>query len=971
MRPTTVKSARQIRQEYIDYFVERDHTLVPSAPVVPADDPTLLFTNAGMNQFKDVFLGTGTRGYARAVDTQKCIRVSGKHNDLEEVGHDTYHHTYFEMLGNWSFGDYFKREAIGWAWDLLTNRWGIEKRRLYATVFAGDESDGLPPDEEAAQLWRSVTDIDPSHVLEFGRKDNFWEMADTGPCGPNSEVHIDLTPDCSGGELVNAGDPRVVELWNLVFIQFNRTAAGTLEVLPDKHVDTGMGFERMVAVLQGTENYSTDVFTPLMEHIGKLVGVSYRTAGEEQRVAFRVLADHVRMLSFSIADGALPSNEGRGYVLRRLLRRAARYGRQLEMREPFIHRLVDTVAEMHTAEFPEVAARADYIGEVIKAEEGSFNRTLGRGLEIFSSIVQRVTAADGTAVPGDEAFRLYDTYGFPLDLTRVMAQERGLTVDEPGFEVAMAAQRERARRAGKFTGSTVDAADWMVLNPLDGGQRFVGYEQLEVETTIHKVARTAARERQPAPAGTASGTTTGAASATAARAAAGNGGGDGEAFHVVLVETPFYAEGGGQVGDRGSIEGDGLTLVVEDTQREGDLTICRCRLSAADGTGNGTNSGSGDGTGSNGAGNGAGEGAGSGTAGAAGNRAAGELPLTAGPVRARVDLNRRRPTTANHTATHLLHGALRRVLGDHVHQSGSLVAPDHLRFDFTHFKRIEPEQLTEIERIVNATVRDDYPVEYFTTAFDQARSMGAMALFGEKYGEEVRVVRVGDAARQVSLELCGGCHVFRTGEIGPFLVTSEGSIASGVRRIEAVTGAAAVTVIQAQRAILHQVSGLVGGAPAELQQRADELVRRARQLEQRVKALEAEQSAQQAAALAAEAETVGGVRLIVRVFDDQEPGALKALAEKLRTAAPHTVAFLATTRGGTLGIACAVSDDLAGTGDGSISAAVLVKQAAAKAGGGGGGRPTLATAGAKRVANLDAVLATVRTAVHAASAKRA
>ena len=941
MRPTTVKSARQIRQEYIDYFVERGHTCVPSAPVVPADDPTLLFTNAGMNQFKDVFLGTGTRGYARAVDTQKCIRVSGKHNDLEEVGHDTYHHTYFEMLGNWSFGDYFKREAIGWAWDLLTNRWGIEKRRLYATVFAGDESDSLPPDEEAAQLWRSVTDIDPSHVLEFGRKDNFWEMADTGPCGPNSEVHIDLTPDCSGGALVNAGDPRVVELWNLVFIQFNRTAAGTLEVLPDKHVDTGMGFERMVAVLQGTENYSTDVFSPLMDHIGELVGVSYRNAGEEQRVAFRVLADHVRMLSFSIADGALPSNEGRGYVLRRLLRRAARYARQLEMREPFIHRLVDTVAEMHTAEFPEVAARADYIAEVIKAEEGSFNRTLGRGLEIFSSIVQQVTAAGGSAVPGDEAFRLYDTYGFPLDLTRVMAQERGLTVDEPGFEAAMAAQRERARRAGKFTGSMVDPSDWVMVNPLDGGQRFVGYEQLEVETTIHKVARTAA----------------------------GNGGGDGEAFYVVLVETPFYAESGGQVGDRGSIESDGLTLVVEDTQREGDLTICRCRLSAADGAGSGAADGTGSGA-ADGAGSGAGNRAGSG----AGNGAAGELPLTAGPVRARVDLDRRRPTTANHTATHLLHGALRRVLGDHVHQSGSLVAPDHLRFDFTHFKRIEPEQLTEIERIVNATVRDDYPVEYFTTAFDQARSMGAMALFGEKYGEEVRVVRVGDAARQVSLELCGGCHVSRTGEIGPFLVTSEGSIASGVRRIEAVTGAAAVKLIQAQRAILHQVSGLVGGAPADLQQRAEELVRRARQLEQRVKGLEAEQNAQQAATLAAQAETVGDVRLIVRVFDDQEPGALKALAEKLRTAAPHTVAFLATTRGGTLGIACAVSDDLAGTGDGNISAAVLVKAAAAKAGGGGGGRPTLATAGAKRVANLDAVLATVRTAVAAvaaAGAKRA
>ena len=461
----THKTARQIRQEFFDYFTERQHTLVPSAPVVPADDPTLLFTNAGMNQFKDVFLGTGRRSYVRAVDTQKCIRVSGKHNDLEEVGHDTYHHTYFEMLGNWSFGDYFKSEAIAWAWDLLTNQWGIPKQRMYATVFAGDEQDGLPADEEAERLWHSVTDIDPTHVLRFGKKDNFWEMADTGPCGPNSEIHVDLTEDCSGVDLVNADDPRVIEIWNLVFIQFNRTADGTLEPLPAQHVDTGMGFERLVAVLQGTDNYSTDVFTPLMDGIGDLVGQRYAAAAAEQQVAFRVLADHVRMLSFSIADGALPSNEGRGYVLRRLLRRASRYGRLLEMHEPFVHRLVPTVAEMHAAEFPEVAARVDYIGEVIKAEEANFNRTLGRGLDIFSGIVRQVTERRQTEMPGAQAFRLYDTYGFPLDLTRVLAAERGLNVDQAGFDAAMADQRARARRAGKFTAAGVAASEWVPVTP--------------------------------------------------------------------------------------------------------------------------------------------------------------------------------------------------------------------------------------------------------------------------------------------------------------------------------------------------------------------------------------------------------------------------------------------------------------------------------------------------------------------------
>ena len=893
----TDKTARQIRQEFFDYFVERQHTLVPSAPVIPADDPTLLFTNAGMNQFKDVFLGTGTRGYVRAVDTQKCIRVSGKHNDLEEVGRDTYHHTYFEMLGNWSFGDYFKSEAIAWAWDLLTRRWGIPKERMYATVFAGDERDGLPADEEAEGLWRSVTDIDPAHVLRFGKKDNFWEMADTGPCGPNSEIHVDLTADCSGAALVNADDPRVIEIWNLVFIQFNRTAGGILQPLPAQHVDTGMGFERLVAVLQGTDNYSTDVFSPLMERIGDLVRQRYTDAAAEQQVAFRVLADHVRMLSFSIADGALPSNEGRGYVLRRLLRRASRYGRLLEMHEPFIHRLVATVAEMHTTEFPEVAARMDYIGEVIRAEETNFNRTLGRGLDIFSGIVQQVSAGAESEVLGADAFRLYDTYGFPLDLTRVMAAERGLTVDQAGFDAAMADQRERARRAGKFTAAGVEASEWArarLVTTSKQQHRFVGYEELEVETEVYDLGFMDGR------------------------------------WHVVLAENPFYAESGGQVGDRGCIEVDGTSLCVEDTRRDGSRSVCLCPHDDRD------------------------------------DVAKLEALLWDRKVVARVDRQRRSPTTANHTATHLLHKALRRILGDHVQQSGSLVAPDHLRFDFTHWQRVEPEQIGEIERNVNDMVRDDHEVIWRENVpFDDAQRRGAIALFGEKYGDRVRVVQVGSDNQPVSLELCGGCHVQRTGQIGLFVIASEGSIATGVRRIEARTGDAAVRYMQEQRSVLQRVSTLVGGAAGKEDQRAEELVQRTRQLEKRIKAFEAERTTRQAELLAAQAEEVGRVRLILHAFDDQQPAALKNLAERLGSAASGTVAFLASTVGGRLAIACAVSSDLATEGAG-ISAAVLVKEAAAKAGGGGGGRPTLATAGARHTDGLDAVLATVRAYVAAA-----
>jgi alanyl-tRNA synthetase len=648
--------------------------------VVPHDDPTLLFTNAGMNQFKDVFLETGTRSYKRAANTQKCIRVSGKHNDLEEVGHDTYHHTYFEMLGNWSFGDYFKKEAIRWAWELLTEVWGFPKERLYATVFGGDKEEGLEADEEAEKLWKKVTDINPGHVMRFGKKDNFWEMGDTGPCGPCSEIHIDLTPDLSGGELVNAGDPQVIEIWNLVFIQFNRHAGGKLHQLPAKHVDTGMGFERVVRVMQGVDsNYDTDVFQPILEHIGKVVGFTYEEAAGEQKVAFRVLADHIRMLTFSISDGGLPSNEGRGYVIRRILRRAARYARKLNMRDPFIYQLVPTVVKINGDAFPEIVEKQNYVMEVIKAEEESFNKTLDRGLEIFTDIMNDLKVRGESEIPGEYAFKLYDTYGFPFDLTRIMAEEQNMSVDQAGFDVEMEKQRERARKAGKFVMTAVSSDDWEIITPAEE-TKFVGYEDTAIVTFIHKIARR-------------------------------NGN-----YHIVLTETPFYAEAGGQVGDRGKIIGDGFELEVIDTQKDGDNNVCICISDRP-------------------------------------------LQIKDPEVHAVIDLERRTPTTYNHTATHLLQAALRGVLGEHIRQAGSLVAPDHMRFDFTHFKKVEREQLEEIEWIVNKKIQNDMAVEYYYSDFNAAKKKGAMALFGEKYGDTVRVVSIAP----FSLELCGGwCTISKT-----------------------------------------------------------------------------------------------------------------------------------------------------------------------------------------------------------------
>ncbi|HHJ52038.1 MAG TPA: alanine--tRNA ligase, partial [Caldithrix abyssi] len=741
-------TSKEIRQQFIDFFKERGHTFVPSAPVIPHDDPTLLFTNAGMNQFKDIFLEKGSRAYKRAVNSQKCIRVSGKHNDLEEVGHDTYHHTFFEMLGNWSFGDYYKKEAIQWAWELLTEVWKLPKDKLYATVYKTDD--------EAAELWREVTDIGRDRILRFGEKDNFWEMGETGPCGPCSEVHIDLGPDhCDkqGQEHVcgvNGDCGRYIELWNLVFIQYNRDEKGELHPLPKKHVDTGAGFERLVAVLQGKHsNYETDLFRPLLDYTAELVGIDYDTAPE--KAAFHVIADHVRMLTFSIADGGLPSNEGRGYVMRRILRRAARYGRKLNMREPFIYKIVPKVCEIMGDAYPEIVQRMEHVQAVIRAEEEHFNRTLDRGLEIFDKIKAELRAKKQIVVPGKDVFKLYDTYGFPVDLTRILAEEEGLTIDQKGFEKEMRAQQERARAASRFEAQAIDSDKWVVLNEGEDSQ-FLGYDELAIETHIMRYLITENEIR------------------------------------LILRETPFYAESGGQVGDRGVISGEGFELQVFDTQKDGDHIVHFCRYRE-------------------------------------------NFKPKTDKVLAAVTTSLRRDTAKNHTATHLLHAALRKVLGEHVTQAGSLVEPDRLRFDFTHYEKIGDEDLLRIETIVNDKIQQDVPLEIAQEKYDEARKKGAMALFGEKYGDVVRTVKIAD----FSLELCGGTHVRRTGEIGAFIIVSESSVASGVRRIEALTGPKAIVYMQQLRARQRELSALLNVSENELVQRAAQLLEEKRRLEKQLR----------------------------------------------------------------------------------------------------------------------------------------
>ena len=872
--------SKQVRQSFIEFFESKGHKFVPSSPVVPFDDPTLLFTNAGMNQFKNIFLGLETRDYKRAVNSQKCIRVSGKHNDLEDVGFDTYHHTFFEMLGNWSFGDYFKKEAIEWAWELLVKVWGLDPDRLWATVFAGDESENLEPDDEAATLWPQVTPLPAERVLKFGKKDNFWEMGDVGPCGPCSEIHYDRgegkcdkqdDPDHVCG--VNAGCARYIEIWNLVFIQFNREKDGTLNNLPARHVDTGMGFERVTAVINGVDsNYDTDVFTPLLEAINDLTGVKY--PGPDNGMAHRVIADHVRALTFAITDGAIPSNEGRGYVLRRILRRAARFGRNLDMHEPFIYKLVPVVVDIMGDAFPEVKEKHQFVSLVIKAEEESFNSTLDRGLEIFDKIVEEVRKSKSTVIPGKEAFKLYDTYGFPLDLTQLMARQQNLTVDEKGFEAAMARQRERARKAGKWSAAAdFEVEKWPELTSGPDSE-FVGYTELETESQIRRLYR------------------------------------EGDRVFVTLDRTPFYGEAGGQVGDVGEIVGDGFTIRVEDTVRVGNTFVHVGKLAGAD-------------------------------------------KIENPKVVARVAADVRKATARNHTATHLLHKALRETLGTHVTQAGSLVAPDHLRFDVTHFQKITPEQIEEIEAIVNEKVREDLPVETFQTSFVEAREMGAMAIFEEKYGDRVRVVKIGD----FSMELCGGTHLQHTGEMGYFRVLTEGSAAAGIRRLEAVTGDRADQLLRSEKRVTQQIEELLNCRGEEAVARLEALLREKQRLEKELQQLRVEAARAQIGRLVQEAPSLNGFKVVASRIQIEDVDALKQVSDSLRAQIGSGVGVLGTVINNKVSLVCVVTDDLIQKR--ALKAGDIVRKVAEITEGSGGGRPHMALAGGKNISKLDQALASV------------
>jgi alanyl-tRNA synthetase len=859
--------ATEIREAYFKFFEERGHERVPSAPVVPQDDPTLYFTNAGMNQFKDVFLGLGTRPYTRAVDTQKCIRVSGKHNDLEEVGVSPRHHTFFEMLGNWSFGDYFKQEAISWAWELVTERWGLDKERLWATVFEGSEADGLEPDDEAARLWRQCTDLPPERIVPLPAKENFWEMGETGPCGPCSEVHYyhgDLAAQSADG--LRRGDDEYEEFWNLVFIQYNRDQDGVLHPLPAQHVDTGMGFERICSIMQQTPtNYETDVFQPIIARISEIAGLEY--AGDHL-VPMRVIADHARALSSAIADGALPANDGRGYVLRRILRRAARYGRQLGQHDPFIYSLVEVVAESLGSVFPELVQQRDHISLVIRSEEEGFGRALDRGLEIFERLSQK------GEVTGSEAFQLYDTYGFPLDLTQLLARERDIPlVDPEAFDSELEAQRKRARQAtrGQF------AATEGVGDALEGEHSvFVGYDSTSCTAqVVHAEA-------------------------------------DAEGMvHLFLDRTPFYAEAGGQVGDRGIISGSGFTVRVVDAVKSRGGIMHRGQITS------------------------------------------GAVASISGEVTASVDEGLRGSAARNHTATHLLHEALRQTLGDHVAQMGSLVAPDRLRFDFSHFAAISPEQLVEIESMVNDRIRADLRVETMEAGLAEARAMGARALFGEKYADRVRMVQLVD----FSLELCGGTHVGSTGEIGLFSLLYEGSVAAGTRRVEAVTGIAAEQQARSQRELLVSLGAMLNAQPDELSDKLAALQKRARDLERAGAEMERRLAAQAGEQMTDGACEVEGVKVVATRVEVQDVPGLRTAADALREQLGSGVGALGAHIGDKVSFIVVVTDDL--IRDRGLRAGDLVKEVAQIAGGSGGGKPHLAQAGGRDPEKLDAALAAV------------
>ena len=866
-------TSKEIRESYKSFFQSKGHTIVPSAPMVVKGDPTLMFTNAGMNQFKDIILGNAEIKHSRVADSQKCLRVSGKHNDLEEVGHDTYHHTMFEMLGNWSFGDYFKHEAIDWAWEYLTEVLHLSPERLYVTVFEGTPAEGLERDDEAASIW--AKHLPAERIINGNKHDNFWEMGDQGPCGPCSEIHIDIRSDeerkaVDGLTLVNQSHPQVIEIWNLVFMQYNRKADGSLEPLPKRVIDTGMGFERLCMAMQGkTSNYDTDIFTPMIQAIATLTGIEYG-ADQKSDVAMRVIADHIRTIAFAITDGQLPSNAKAGYVIRRILRRAVRYGYTfLGRREAFMYSLLPVLIETMGDAYPELIAGRELIAKVMREEEESFLRTLETGIRLLDKQIEEAKKAGKTVLDGHDAFVLYDTYGFPLDLTALILTEQGLSVDEAGFDKAMQEQKERARNA-----AAIDAGDWQVVN--DGSAvRFVGYDTLECTTEILRYREVKQKNAT--------------------------------FYQVVLSETPFYAEMGGQVGDKGFlIAADGTKYEVFDTKRENNLAIHLMK----------------------------------------------KLPATLeGDFRAVVDEERRHRIEANHSATHLLHEALREVLGSHVEQKGSFVSDEVLRFDFAHFAKVEPEQLRAVERIVTARIRACIPLqEYREVPIDEAREMGAMALFGEKYGDHVRVIRFGS-----STEFCGGTHVASTGVIGTLRITSESSVAAGVRRIEAVTGAAAENYLYEQADMIDAIRQLFNNSP-QLMTAIRKTLEENAELGKQVGEYIREQIAEKKRQLLEKRVEVGGVRLFL-VEKEVPAEIIKDIAFQIAGELHEPFVFIAACvepSSSKPSLTLMISKDLVESR--GWNASQLLRAAAKHIQGGGGGQPHFATAGGKNVDGLNAAV---------------
>jgi alanyl-tRNA synthetase len=865
-------NSNELRQLFFDFFRSKEHKIVPSAPMIVKNDPTLMFTNAGMNQFKDIFLGNQPAVWKRVANSQKCLRVSGKHNDLEEVGHDTYHHTMFEMLGNWSFGDYFKKEAIEWAWELLSKRLGIPEDRLYATIFEGSPEENVSRDDEAYGYWAKCFSSPEGKIIEGSKKDNFWEMGETGPCGPCSEIHVDIRDDeerkkIPGRELINKGHPQVIEIWNLVFIQYNRKADGSLEQLPARHVDTGMGFERLCMVVQGVKsNYETDIFQDIIKEISSITAKKYGV-NETWDIALRVIADHLRAVSFSVADGQLPSNNKAGYVIRRILRRAVRYGyTSLGMEEPFIYRLVPVLVKTMGDQYPELKAQKEHIEKVILEEETSFLKTLGKGLKMMEKTIAELRSENKNVMPGKSAFEMYDTFGFPVDLTQLILRENKMELDIAGFEAEMNKQKGRSRED-----ASVEAADWTILKDSEATV-FTGYNNTEDEVSITKYRTVKTKGK--------------------------------DIVQLVFDKTPFYAESGGQVGDSGVLISDNEKIKILDTVKENNLII----------------------------------------------HIADRIPSeSSSRFRAVIDTEKRQLTANNHTATHLLHLALRRVLGSHVEQKGSLVNSDRLRFDFSHFSKPTKEDLQKIEEIVNKMIREDHQSNILENmSVDEAKSMGAMALFGEKYGDKVRVVKFGE-----SIELCGGTHVSSTGKIGILKIVSEGAIAAGIRRIEALTADKAEEYINEKLDLVEEITSMLK-TTGNIKDSVEKLISENTVLKKSIEKLQTLSAQASLKDLIEKKTVVNGMGFISGKIEGASPDTLKNVVWQVKDNLENTVLVVGSENEGKANLLVFVSDDILKTS--KVNAAIIVKNIASEIKGGGGGQPFLATAGGKNPAGIDSAI---------------